>query len=170
MADGDISCVYVKKQYFIDNKDFVKMLDPTDVDKQGRRSYLFLKLEYNNNNLLIPLRKKVEPIKKFGVIGYSVPSSVRPMGGFDYRYILIVNDYNYLTFPKYWEIPESQQKIISSNFNTIQTQALAYVKGYVSAAIKNREDKEPKYRESSLRNFHDELGVTEGRKNRLKKI
>ncbi|MCB2298018.1 hypothetical protein [Clostridium tagluense] len=167
MANGDISCVFIKKQYFIDNKHFIKMLDPLSIEKQSKRSYFFLKLEYENNNLLVPLRSHIEPIRKFGIIGYSVPSKDKPKAGLDYRYILIVNDYKDLEIPEYSKIPESQNKIINSDFESIKKQVLAYVKGYVKSAIKNRENIEPKYKESSLHNFQNELGVIAARNNRI---
>lgn len=66
-------------------------------------------------------------------------------------------------------VSSSQQRIIRENYSTICNQVIAYVKGYVTAAIKNRERREPKYCFSTLHNFHKELGVIEGRKRRNEK-
>lgn len=147
------------------------MLDAGDTKKQSQRNYVFLKVEYNNNKLFIPLRTELgDPVRKFGVIGFSVPSQSKPNAGLDYRYILIINNENYIETPAQIKIPISQQKIIADNFQKITNDVISYVKGYVSAAIKELAEIKPKYKESSLLNFNEELGVLEGRKERSEKI
>lgn len=165
MSAYNLSCVYIREQYFKDHPDYIKMLDVGNAKKQSQRNYLFLKIEYENNKLLIPLRTNIgHPIRKFGVIGFSVPSDSKPNAGLDYRYILIVNEPTYIEYPTHIKIPASQQKIIFDNYTKIENDVIAYVKGYVSAAIKSLAEKKPKYKESTLLNFNEELGIFEGRK------
>lgn len=165
MGTYNLSCVYIKEQYFKDNPDYIKMLDVGNTEKQSKRNYLFLQIEYETNKLLIPLRTNLgDPIRKFGVIGFSVPSESKPNAGLDYRYILIVNNSNYIEYPTHIKIPASQQKIISDNYPKIENDVIAYVRGYISASIKNLAERKPKYKESTLLNFNDELGVFEGRR------
>ena len=161
MRDVKFETTYIKEQYFKNNSHFVKMLDHFDIDKQIRRCYLFLKVQYENNNLLVPLKTHVTPIKKYGIIGYSVPAADKPEAGLDYRYILIINDENYLEKPQFCRIPTSQQNILNKEYDKIKNEVVAYVNGYVTAAVKGRVQREPKFRESSLQNFHAELMITE---------
>ena len=165
---SDIETVYVKEDYFKKNSHLVKILDPLDYEKQSRRCYLFLKVEYEGNNLLVPLKSKVEPIKKYGRVGHSVPSSDKPEAGLEYRKILILNDEEYLEKPEFCKIPVSQQHILNAEYDKIRAEVKAYVDGYVKAAIKNRIDREPKFRESSLINFNEELKIEQ--KKNLKKL
>ena len=163
--------VLIKEEYFKDNSDFIKMLDEGEVDKQGRRNYIFIELKFKDNRLLVPLRTKLgSPNRLFGTIGFAVPSKNKPLAGLDYRYILIVNDEKYLEFQEQLEIPRSQQRILENNYKTIEYEAISYVKKYIACAIKNREEKEALFKESSLQNFNDELGVNEGRRLRIKEL
>lgn len=171
MDKGNFRGVFIKEEFFKEHSDFKKILDLGDTAKQSRRSYIFLEIEYKNNKLFIPLRTKLrDPVRKFGVIGFSVPSKDKPLAGLDYRHILIVNDSKYIEVPSEPRIPKSQRKIIEDNYNKIQNEAISYIEGYVRAAIKGREEKEPKYRESVLHNFHEELGVLAGKKERQEKL
>lgn len=153
-----IECVFIKEEYFKSHPEFVKILDPGNTEKQSKRSYLFIKVEYEGNKLYVPLRKKLgKAERKFGKIGYNLPTKSMPDAGLDYRYILIVNEEKYIERPKCFRIPRSQYKEIAVNYNKIEREVISYVKGYVKKMLKNRVQREAKYRESSLVNFHDEL-------------
>lgn len=166
----NIECVFLKEEYFILHSQHSKMLDPGHIQKQSKRSYLYVKVKYEGNNLFIPLRKNLgKAVRAFGKIGYSVPSIEKPNAGLDYRYILIVNEEKYIEHPVTLRIPKAQYKIICDNYKTIEKEALAYVNGYVKTAIKDRVEKEAKYRESSLLNFHDELKIAEKKIEKYKK-
>lgn len=171
MDKGNFRGIFIKEEFFKEHSDFKKLLDLGDTAKQSRRSYIFLEIEYKNNKLFIPLRTNLgDPVRKFGVIGFSVPSKDKPLAGLDYRHILIINDSKYIEVPSEPRIPKSQRKIIDDNYNKIQSEAISYIEGYVKTAIKGREEKEPKYRESVLHNFHEELGVLAGKKERQEKL
>ncbi len=152
--------VYIRKEYFEQHPDYVKMLDEGNPDKQSHRTHIFINFEYNENNFYIPLRNNLgEPIRPFGKIGYPVPSLSRPNAGLDYRHMIIVNDEKYIEYPKELHIPRSQSRVIDDNYKTIKKEASEYISGFIRAAKKNRIQSEPKYRESSLINFVSELNV-----------
>lgn len=160
--------VFIKEKFFQDNKDFVEMLDPLDIGKQTQRNYVFLTINYKDNTFLVPLRTHMQPEKRFGIIGYAVPSSEKPNAGLDFRKMLIINNPEYIEIPEYCKIPKSQENIINENFSKINELAINYINGYVKAAIKNREHIEPKYCFSTLHNFHKELGIIKNIKEEIK--
>ena len=83
-----VSLCFVKRSYFEDHPDLVKILDVNDSYKQSRRTHLCLMIERNENKFYIPLRNNLgDPIRKYGRIGHSVPSEKRPNAGLDYRYV-----------------------------------------------------------------------------------
>lgn len=60
-----------------------------------------------------------ESLRKFGKIGFSVPSVKRPKAGLDYRYSLIVNDERYIEKQSEKKLPNAQYKIIEENYELI---------------------------------------------------
>ncbi|MBO5082045.1 MAG: hypothetical protein J6C06_05505 [Lachnospiraceae bacterium] len=155
----NIQFCYIIEQYYIDHPDLIKILDVDDVTKHNTRTHLCLTIKYKNNNILIPLRKNLGPAKrKFGTVGYPVPSASKPEAGLDYRYIMIINDTNYLRF----DIPRISNKqisIIKDNYTTIEKEAIDYINSYTRVANKGRINLNARFRESSLINFHNELEI-----------
>lgn len=100
-----------------------------------------------------------DPVRKYGRIGHSVPSQSKPNAGLDYRYIMIIKDDKYIRYDKP-RIPNSQQNIIANEYTKIEQEALEYIKAYIRVAKKNRVQRTARFRESSLINFHKELGIT----------
>lgn len=114
----------------------------------------------DGNDFYIPLRNNLgAEVRKFGRIGHAVPSQKRKNAGLDYRYALIVNDESYIEFQEKKKIPEAQYRRIKKEFETIEAEFAVYVNGFIKAAKKKRNEKEPLYRESSLVNFLPELGI-----------
>ena len=151
---------YIKEEYFKKNIFFVKMLDAGNADKQSKRTHLCVLIELNNNKFYVPLRNNLgDEIRKFGRIGHSVPSNKRKDAGLDYRYVLIVNEEEYIELETEKKIPESQYRKIQNEYETISEEFKVYLKGFVKAAKKKRVEKEPLYRESSLINFKNELEI-----------
>lgn len=164
--------VFIKEQFFIDYPNLKRILDLDDSKKRTHRKYLFLKFQYKGNNLLVPLRKNLNPLKKIGKryveIGYPVPSTLYPDAGLDFRNIMIINDNSYLEFAIQPKIPSSQHKILNNDLDIISQKVYRYVDGYIKSAIKNRVDREYKYRFSTLCNFHIELKIEELRNEKNK--
>lgn len=154
----DITCCFIKKQYFIDNSHFVKMLDPGNTAKQSHRTYLCLLISLNGLPFYIPLRNNLgDEVRVYGRIGHSIPSKGRPKAGLDFRYALIIDDNKYIEVPSARRIPSSQYDKIASDILTIESEFERYLSGFIKAAKKGRIDREPLYRESSLINFLDSL-------------
>lgn len=155
----EIKFCYVSQDYYSDNPDLVKILDINDSSKYNVRTHLCLNVQYNGNNILIPLRKNLgEAVRPFGRIGFSVPSESKPKAGLDYRYILIINDDRYIRYdvPR---ISNGQIKTITRMYDIIEKQSIEYINSYIKVAKKNRVDKVARFRESSLINYHKELGI-----------
>lgn len=136
------------------------MLDPDNSRKQSKRTHLCVVININNNSIFVPLRNNLgNPIRKFGKIGFSVPSQKRPNAGLDYRYSLIINDEKYIEWHEEIKLPKTQYTAILNNYKTIANEVCIYINRYIKVAKKNRQFKEPLYRNSSLMNFHKELAI-----------
>ena len=76
------NCYFIREQFFLEHPNFQKMLDPDNVSKQSKRIHICIKVDINTNTFYIPLRNNLgAPVRKFGRIGYSVPSRSRPNAG-----------------------------------------------------------------------------------------
>jgi len=150
---------YITKEYYADNPNLEKILDIDDCTKHSVRTHLCLNVKYNQNNVLIPLRKNLgQADRLFGKIGYPVPSQSKPNAGLDYRYIMIINNEKYLKFDNP-RISNKQISTIESNYALIEKESIEYINSYIRVARKNRIERTARFRESSLINFHKELGV-----------
>ena len=156
-----VSYCYILESFYEDYPNLIQILDIGDSSKHNIRTHICLQINYNDNNVLIPLRKSLgDPIRKFGKIGFSVPSNSKPNAGLDYRYIMIINDPKYIRFDSP-RIPIPQQRIIENNYDTIEKEALEYITSYIRVAQKCRIQKTARFRASSLVNFHNLLGLPE---------
>lgn len=153
-------CCFIKEEYFKDKINYINMLDSGNTYKQSKRTHMCVSFSLKNSIILVPLRNNLEnPIRKFGKIGFSVPSASRKNAGLDYRYSLIMNDNKYLEYHITEKIPQSQYDIITNNYDTIKDEELFYINKYIVVARKNRHMIEPLFKKSSLINFHKELGI-----------
>lgn len=155
----EIKYCYIQEQFYIDHPDLIKVLDIGDNTKHGIRTHICLNIKFKNNSVFIPLRKNLgAPIRPFGKIGFSVPSMSKPNAGLDYRYIMVINDGKYIKYDSP-RISNSQIKIIQNGYDTIEKEAIDYINSYIKVAKKDRVSKTARFRESSLINFHKELGI-----------
>lgn len=151
---------FIKEQYFLDHPSFINMLDPGNTGKQSRRAHLCIEMIIHNNTVYIPLRNNLgAPLRRFGKIGYAVPSNKRPNAGLDYRYSLIINDKKYIEFHSEQKLPNSQYNLIRRDYDIIKREMAEYINKYIKAAKKNRHTTEPLFKLSSLINFHKELDI-----------
>ena len=152
---------FIKEKYFLEHSDFKKMLDPGNPTKQAHRTYLCVSISIDGNTFYLPLRNNLgDDVRKFGRIGHGVPSKSRPKAGLDYRYALIINEGEYIETCETPKIPNAQSKKITNDYEVIKAEFSSYLLGYKKAASKNRVHLEALYRESSLINFNDKLGLT----------
>lgn len=150
---------YIIDQYYEDHPDLIKILDVGDKSKHNIRTHLCLNIEINKNSILVPLRKNLgNALRPFGKIGYPVPSKSKPNAGLDYRYTMIISDKKYIRIdtPK---IPSKQLKIIENNYETIKREVIEYINSFIGKAKKGRIDRTARFRESSLINYYNELGI-----------
>lgn len=156
----EVQYCFIKKSYYEKNSNFANMLDPQNADKQSKRTHVGVMIKINNNNVYIPLRNNLgEAVRKYGKIGFSVPSKKRPQAGLDYRHAMIINDEQYIEYHKEQKIPKAQSTIIQNSYDLIEQEINTYISRYIKVAKKNRVEKEPLFRNSSLINFHEELGI-----------
>ena len=156
----DIKICFIKENYFTNHSYLLKVLDPNDLQKQTRRSYLCVEIECQDNKFYIPLRTNLgSDVRKFGRIGHYLPSEKRPNAGLDYRHALIINDNNYIEEHKEQIIPNAQYNKLKTDYNKIQKEFAGYVNKYIKMVKKGRADKEPLFRDTSLVNFHAQLNI-----------
>ena len=155
-----VTCCFIKEEYFAEHPEFIRMLDPGNTIKQSHRSHLCLKITDNENTFYLPLRNNLgAEIRPFGRIGHALPSGSRPNAGIDYRYALVINEDKYIEIPTEQRIPNAQYQKLAADMEAIQTEFALYLSGFLKAAKKNRIEREPLYRVSSLINFLPELGT-----------
>ncbi|MBR1561282.1 MAG: hypothetical protein IJ646_13695 [Clostridia bacterium] len=154
----DPNCCFIRAEYFEAHPDFKKMLDIGDTAKQSRRTYVYVRVEFDGNDFYLPLRNNLgRDVRPYGRIGHAVPSQKRPNAGLDYRYALIVNDGGFIEPHTSQKLPDSQYRIISDDYDAIKQEFLEYLRKYKKAALKHRVQREPLFRESCLINFDDEI-------------
>lgn len=72
---------------------------------------------------------------------------------------MIINDSKYIEPQTELKIPNSQYRCIKNDMDSIVKEFETYLRGYIKAAKKKRNEKEPLYRESSLINFIDYFDI-----------
>jgi len=158
----NVQYCFITREYFEEHSNFTNMLDPGNADKQSKRTHLGVLINVDKNKVYIPLRNNLgDDVRKYGKIGFSVPSQKRPKAGLDYRYALIINDEKYIEYHTSKKLPNAQKLIINNNFDIIEREINTYITRYIKVAKKKRVEKEPLFRNSSLINFHHELGIIE---------
>lgn len=125
------------------------------------RVYVCLRIEWESNIFLIPLRKNLGNMpahRLFQKACYPVPSTKKPQAGLDFRKIIIINNESLYIIDKA-KISAKQRNTIQDNYEEIKNLAIDYIKGFKKAARKKRQKLEPLYKYSALNNFLNELGV-----------
>lgn len=157
-----VEYAFLLNSFFIQKfNDPYQILDKKKSPKDREaRAYVLLKVVFEENTFLIPLKKDVRgcPPQWVDKITYSVPSSTKPNAGLDFRKMIIVNDESLYRVDEA-HISKSQKKIIQDNFQDIKGRAIEYIKEFKKAAMKGRNKKTPLYSHSALNNFLDELGI-----------
>lgn len=152
----NFDCVFIKESFFLENNSYIEMLDYNDSNKQSHRNYMYLSFCFDNNNFFVPFRTNAPKLNLQG-ISFPVPTKTRPYACLDYRKILIINNTNYIY--KHTNIPNSQLKTINANKPKIYREVENYINGYIKSFHKNRHLIDPKYKYSTLHNFHKELNL-----------
>jgi DNA-directed RNA polymerase subunit L len=162
--EKNVQYVFVLDSFF--ERDFVdpeEILDKNKgkVDRESR-VYVCLKIEWETNTFLIPLRRDIGSLlehPKLKKACYPVPSTTKEKAGLDFRKIIIVNDESLYRVDEA-KISAKQRNIIQRNFDEIKSLAIAYIEGFKKAAKKNRQKRDVLYKFSALNNFLEELGIS----------
>ena len=155
----NVKYVFINKDFFQNNNTLKELIDPiTELSKLSGRTYLYITVKIGRNKIYIPLRKHID-IKKYGKIGFSVPSSSRPDAGLDYRKLLIVEDDKYINELTAIRIARSQMNIIANNAGKILLEVKDYIEGYKEEYKNGDIVNSKKYRYSTLVNYHKEIGL-----------
>lgn len=159
--EKEVQYAFVFNSFF--EKDFEDPEEVLDKSKgqfdRESRVYVCLKLEYEDNTFLIPLRRDIGNMPEHGLFKkacYPVPSTNKLKAGLDFRKIIVVNDESLYRIDEA-KISAKQRDIIQDNFEEIKDKAISYIEGFKKAAKKNRQKREPLYKFSALNNFLDEL-------------
>ncbi|MCD8195468.1 MAG: hypothetical protein LUD22_04155 [Coprobacillus sp.] len=148
----------IDKKYFIDHPNFIKMLDPYNLNKQSNRMHLRVRIVYQNHTFYVPLRRNLKPaMRPYGKIGHEIPSSTRPNAGLDYRYALLIDDDSYIHPIDINNVSTMQVNKLKDDYLVIEKEFAQYLNGFIRVAKRNDIEKSPLYRESSLVNFIDIL-------------
>ena len=150
---------FIRKEYFEVHDSFVEMMDPNNRVKQTERQYLFVKVKYKDNNILVPLRKELPNLK--AKMCFKAPCQSKPNAGLDYRKIMIVNDMTDIELVPEQKLPDAQYNKIVDNYDKIEKAVISYIEGYIRSAKKNRHLIDYEYKYSTLHNYHNELHITE---------
>lgn len=162
--EAKVNYAFVKNAFFEQEfNDPEEILDKAD-DKGSRetRVYVCVKIQFEDNTYLVPLRKKLannivsNPL--LNKTYYKVPSDSKPNAGLDFRKTIIINDSSLYVIDEA-KISYAQKKIIEENFAEISTLAIEYIKGFKKAAKKGRQKRDSLYRFSALNNFLKELKI-----------
>lgn len=154
----NVNYCYIQKSYFESHGNLINLLDPGDFEKQSHRLYICINIKIDGINYCIPLRNRLgNEIRKFGRIGYSVPSRTRPEAGLDFRYALVIQDAKYIIPMTEPRIPNSQTRKINNEYYNIVKEFQIYINNFKKNARKHRLEIEPLFRCSSLINYTDEI-------------
>lgn len=156
-----VEYAFVKEAFFQQQfTDSDQLLDYTKKKKdQEARTYVCIKIEFEDNTFLIPLRTDLGNIVNnplFNGVYFKVPSEPRPNAGLDFRKIIVINDESLYEIEDA-KIAYSQKTIMRDNLEEIKTLAQNYITGFKKALKKGRNKRDPLYRFSALNNFLNEL-------------
>lgn len=159
--EREVQYAFVFNSFF--EKDFEDPEEVLDKSKgqfdRESRVYVCLKLEYEDNTFLVPLRRDIGDMPEHGLFKkacYPVPSTNKPKAGLDFRKIIVINDESLYRIDEA-KISAKQRDTIQDNFDEIKRMAISYIEGFKKSARKDRQKRDALYRFSALNNFLDEL-------------
>lgn len=147
-----IDVIHLNRKYFEDNSHFKNMLDENNVPKQVKRPYVYVSIKVKDNNFLLPLRSNLNHPN-----GFHAPSSKSANAGIDYSHALILPESSYIK--NRTDLDREQYDYIKDNYDTIKSEFVAYLKDYIRKEKKGIAHKVGKFKNSTLLNFNEELGL-----------
>lgn len=146
---------------YLSNDFFNTMCTPerSEIENKPERPYVVLLVNISGNTFAIPFRTNLPHNN-----GYKFRKTGRPTkcsSGIDFSKAVIVNDKSYIGNTAFVDKEEFRELSNKSNF--IIKKFETYVNNYIKVANGTTTDKYTvnKYQYSTLRYFHDELGIKE---------
>lgn len=147
-----IDVVHLNRKYFEENSHFKNMLDENNVPKQVKRPYVYMKVRVEDKDFLLPLRSNLNHPN-----GFHAPSSKSANAGIDYSHALILPDRSYIKDRTH--LDREQYNYIRDNYETIKNGFGSYLKDYIRKEKQGVAHKIGKFKNSTLVNFNEELGL-----------
>ncbi len=147
-----IEVVHLDRKYFEENSHFKNMLDENNVPKQIKRPYVYVKVRVEDKEFLLPLRSNLNHPN-----GFHAPSSKSANAGIDYSHALILPDRSYIKDRTH--LDREQYNYIRDNYETIKNGFGSYLKDYIRKEKQGVAHKIGKFKNSTLVNFNEELGL-----------
>lgn len=147
-----IDVVHLNREYFEENSHFKNMLDENKVPKQVKRPYVYMKVRVEDKDFLLPLRSNLNHPN-----GFHAPSSKSANAGIDYSHALILPDRSYIKNRTH--LDREQYNYIRDNYEPIKNGFGSYLKDYIRKEKQGVAHKIGKFKNSTLVNFNEELGL-----------
>ena len=131
--------------------------DYPEIENKSNRPYMVMLIQIENNTFAIPFRTNVKHSNC-----YKFENSSRPtdsITGLDYSKAVIVNDGRYIGAAA--RINDMEYTELDANYHIIIKQFASFVKNYIKFANgKLNEYQAKKYKYTTLKYFHNELGIS----------
>ena len=132
--------------------------DYPEIENKSSRPYMVMLIQIENNTFAVPFRTNVKHKNCYKFEKSSRPTDT--VTGLDYSKAVIVNDSKYIGAPA--RINDMEYTELDANYHIINKQFVSFVRGYIKYADgKLNEFQAKKYRYTTLKYFHKELGITE---------
>ncbi len=138
------------EQFYTDNNDLEEALDGSENGKV--RGYGIIVIDINELKFGIPLRSNMN--HRFGFI---FERSAKGNKGLDYTKALLIKKDEYIS--RSYKIPSHNFVLLNDNKEKIQSDFSKFVERYVLACNKQDSNILNNYRYSTLKNYHEELGI-----------
>lgn len=129
-----------------------------EIENKSNRPYMVMLIQIENNTFAIPFRTNVKHNNC-----YKFENSSRPtdsITGLDYSKAVIVNESKYIGAAA--RINDMEYTELDANYHIIMKQFASFVKNYIKFANgKLNEYQAKKYKYTTLKYFHKELGIDE---------
>lgn len=130
--------------------------DYPEIENKSNRPYMVMLVQVENNTFAIPFRTNLKHNNCYKFVNSSRPTHT--VTGLDYSKAVIINDNKYIGADA--RINDMEYIELDKNYHIILKQFASFVKNYIKFANgKLNEYQAKKYKFTTLKYFHKELGV-----------
>lgn len=130
--------------------------DYPEIENKSNRPYMVMLIQIEDNTFAVPFRTNVKHSNCYKFENSSRPTNT--ITGLDYSKAVIVNDSKYIGAAA--RINDMEYTELDANQHIIIKQFSSFVKGYIKFANGNQNEfQTKKYRYTTLKYFHNELGI-----------